>query len=71
MRFSTAVLTAAAGERDINPQRLLRHDLPIAKVRNELPRLGDVHDARPPVLAVIGDSHADALIERLTGTTQR
>ncbi|MBL8848227.1 MAG: acyltransferase [Planctomycetaceae bacterium] len=61
-RFSPEVLSAAEGATDTNPQRKLRHDLPNSIVRRGLPRLGDAADDRPPVLAVIGDSHGDAFM---------
>ena len=61
-RFSSPVVAAASGERDVNPQRRLRHDLPIGRLRDGLPRLGSVSGQAPPVLAVIGDSHCDALM---------
>lgn len=61
-RFPEVVWRAADARNDKNPQRKLRHDLPLSTLRGGLPRLGDPEDQRPPVLAVIGDSHADALM---------
>jgi peptidoglycan/LPS O-acetylase OafA/YrhL len=61
-RFPQSVLRAADARNDRNPQRRLRHDLSAKALRAGMPRLGDLDDRRPPVLAVIGDSHADALM---------
>lgn len=62
-RFSTEVLALSDARNDRNPQGKLRHDLPLRRIRQHgLPRLGDPADDRPPILAVIGDSHADAMM---------
>ena len=62
-RFSEKVLQLADARSDRNPWRHLHHDISTASIRRDgLPRLGKTPDDRPPVIAVIGDSHADALM---------
>lgn len=61
-RFPDEVLRFADGRRDGNPHRSLHHDLSLQRLTKGLPRIGDQSDERAPVLAVIGDSHGNALM---------
>jgi peptidoglycan/LPS O-acetylase OafA/YrhL len=62
-RFSAQALTYADARFDRNPRSHATDDLAVEKLKEYgLPRLGDLNDRRPPVLLVLGDSHANALM---------
>jgi len=61
-RFSDDVNRFADSVQDRNRQRARTNDLPLSRLKDGLPRLGIRDASTPPVLAIIGDSHADAMM---------
>jgi peptidoglycan/LPS O-acetylase OafA/YrhL len=60
-RYSETTLQFAGARSDRNPLRRFHHDVPTSRLKDRWPGSGDRSVVGDPVIAVIGDSHGDAM----------